>query len=55
MDYEYHKIKSQIAVLKDVAKDYPTSSIGNAMTQIEARIKLYEAKQEPELKHGSGV
>lgn len=53
--YEYHKLKAQFAILQDVAKDYPASSISNAMTQIEARIKLYEAKQEQELKHGSVV
>lgn len=48
MDYEYHKIKSQIAVLKDVAKDYPTSSIVNAITQLEARLKAIEERQSKE-------
>lgn len=44
MDYEYHKIKSQIAVLKDVALEYPTSSIGNVITQLEGRLKEIEKK-----------
>ena len=39
MDYELHKLKAQIAVLKDVAEVYPTCTIGNCITQIEARIK----------------
>ena len=42
MDYELHKLKAQVAVLKDVAEVYPTSSIGNCITQIEARIKELE-------------
>lgn len=45
-DYHYHRLKAQLAILKDVVKDYPTSSIANAITQIEARIKSFEAKQE---------
>jgi len=50
-DYDYHRLKAQLAILQDVAKDYPTSSISNAITQIEARIKFFEAKQEQENKH----
>ena len=42
MDYELHKLKAQVAVLKDVAEIYPTSTIGNCITQIEARIKEIE-------------
>jgi hypothetical protein len=42
MDYEYHKLKSQLAILKDVAKDYPTASLPNAIQQIESRIKNIE-------------
>jgi hypothetical protein len=42
MDYELHKLRAQVAVLNDVAKVYPTSSIGNCITQIEARIKEME-------------
>ena len=42
MDWELHKLKAQVSVLKDVAEVYPTSSIGNCITQIEARIKEIE-------------
>ena len=42
MDYELHKLKTQVAVLKDVAEGYPTSTIGNCITQIESRIKEIE-------------
>lgn len=42
MDYEYHKLKAQLAVLKDVEKDYPTSSIANVIKQLESRIKHIE-------------
>lgn len=42
MDYELHKLKAQVAVLNDVAKVYPTCTIGNCITQIEARIKEIE-------------
>lgn len=42
MDYELHKLRAQVAVLKDVAEVYPTSSIGNCITQIESRIKEIE-------------
>lgn len=39
MDYELSKIKAQVSVLKDVLKTYPTCTISNAITQLEARIK----------------
>ena len=42
MDYELHKLKAQVAVLKDVAEVYPTCTIGNCITQIEARINEIE-------------
>ena len=42
MDWELHKLKAQLAVLKDVAEVYPTSSIGNCITQISSRIKHIE-------------
>lgn len=42
MDYELHKLKAQVAVLKDVTVVYPTSTIGNCITQIESRIKEIE-------------
>ena len=44
MDYELHKLKAQVAVLKDVAEVYPTCTIGNCITQIEARIKEIESQ-----------
>lgn len=44
MDYELHKLRAQVAVLKDVAKIYQTSSIGNCITQIESRIKEIESQ-----------
>ena len=44
MDWELHKLRAQVAVLKDVEKVYPTSSITNAITQIEARIKEKESR-----------
>lgn len=43
-DYEYHKLNAQLAILKDVEKTYPTSTIQNAITQIAARIE--EAKKQ---------
>ena len=42
VDYELHKLRAQVAVLKDVAEVYPTSTIGNCITQIESRIKEIE-------------
>lgn len=45
-DYEYHKLKSQLAVLKDVVEIYPTASLPNAIQQISERIKEIEKKIE---------
>ena len=45
MDYEYHKLKSQLAILKAVAEDYPTASLTNAIQQIESRIKNIEGNR----------
>ena len=42
LDYEYHKLRAQVTVLKDVAKYYPTATISNAIQQIESRIKELE-------------
>lgn len=42
MDWELHKLRAQLAVLKDVAEIYPTSSISNCITQISSRIKHIE-------------
>ena len=44
MNYELHKLRAQVAVLKDVEKDYPKCSIGNCITQIESRIKEIESQ-----------
>lgn len=44
MDYEYHKIKGQIAVLEDVATEYPTSSVPNVIAQLKARLDFYNSR-----------
>ena len=44
LDYEYHRLKSQLAILRDVEKDYPTASLPNAIRQIDARIKHIESQ-----------
>jgi hypothetical protein len=44
MDWEYHKLKAQVAVLKDVLETYPTATISCAIRQIESRIKYLENK-----------
>lgn len=36
------KLRNQVAVLREIEKEYPTSSIGSIITQIESRIKHYE-------------
>lgn len=41
--YEYHKIASQLAILKDVATIYPTSSIPNAIRQLESRLEFVKS------------
>lgn len=38
----YHRLRAQAAVLEDIIKEYPTSSITNALTQIKSRIKHME-------------
>lgn len=40
--YEYHRLKSQLAILRDVTEDYPRQTIGNIMQQMESRIKCLE-------------
>jgi len=42
MDYELHKLKAQVAVLKDVEQVYPTATISNAISQMQVRIKEIE-------------
>lgn len=44
MDYELNRLKAQVAVLRDVLSDYPTSTLSNAITQIESRIRHIENK-----------
>ena len=34
---EYTRLTAQIAVLKEVAMEYPTRTIGNIIVQMEAR------------------
>ena len=44
MEYELHKLKAQIAVLKDVEQVYPTATISNAISQMQSRIKEIESQ-----------
>jgi hypothetical protein len=44
MDYELHKLKAQVAVLKDVEQVYPTATISNAISQMQSRIKEIESR-----------
>jgi len=44
MDYELHKLKAQVAVLKDVEQVYPKATISNAISQMSARIKEIESR-----------
>ena len=46
MDWELHKLRAQVAVLKDVVVTYPTCTISNAITQMEARIKKKESQND---------
>ena len=45
MDYELHKLKAQVAVLKDVEQVYPTATISNAISQMQSRIKEIEKQK----------
>ena len=36
---EYIRLKAQVAVLKEIAMDYPGRTIENVIVQIEARLK----------------
>lgn len=42
---EKNIIAWQLATLRNVAKDYPTSSIPNAIQQLESRLKHIESKE----------
>ena len=44
MEYELHKLKAQVAVLKDVEQVYPMATISSAISQIQARIKEIESQ-----------
>ena len=44
MDWNLHKLRAWAAVLKDVEKTYPTSTITCAIKQIESRIKYIESQ-----------
>ena len=39
---EYTRLTAQIAVLKEIAMEYPTKTIGNIIVQMEARKKEVE-------------
>ena len=39
---EYTRLVAQIAVLKEIAMEYPTRTIGNIIMQMEARRKEIE-------------
>ena len=41
-DYTYIRLKAQVSVLRDVQREYSTSTISNAISQIESRIKHLE-------------
>lgn len=45
MGCELYKLKVQVAVLKEVAKEYGTCTITNAITQMELRIKEVKSKE----------
>ena len=42
-EYEYNKLKAQLAILKDVAEEYRENrTIGNIIANMEARVKNAE-------------
>ena len=36
---EYIRLKAQVAVLREIAKEYPGKTVENIIVQIEARLK----------------
>ena len=44
MDWNLHKLRAWAAILKDIEKEYPTSSIPCAISQIESRINHIESQ-----------
>ena len=45
---EYKRLVGYLSVLKDVAREYPTHSIGNIIQQIESRIKNEDERRKKE-------
>ena len=41
-DMKTLRLRAQLSVLKDVAREYPGRTIENIITNLEARIKVYE-------------
>lgn len=44
MDYTQLKLKAQIEILRDVEREYPSSTIGNAIQQMESVLKELQKK-----------
>ena len=44
MNNETHRLRAQVAILRDVAQDYPGRTIENIIANIEARIKAQEER-----------
>jgi hypothetical protein len=45
---ELNKLKAWKETLEDVSREYPTSSVSNALMQINARIKVVEENKKNE-------
>ena len=45
IDYETSKLRSQLAVLKDVLEVYPTATVDSAIRQISDRLKVLQEQQ----------
>jgi hypothetical protein len=44
-NYDTLKLRAQVAVLKDVAREYPGRTIENIIQNLEARIKAKERQE----------
>lgn len=42
--YDTLKLRAQVAVLKDIAREYPCRTVENVIANLEARIKAKEAR-----------
>lgn len=42
--YDTLKLRAQVAVLKDIAREYPCRTVENVIQNLEARIKAKEAQ-----------